>query len=562
MLNAKTKKPFSVFTVIFTLMLLLLAAVPANSSPPSLSSTSPRARIAPATPPVSQITLKVLMHGNPLSGETFLASVKNLKISDSKKILVRNDGHFSLTPAFLIDKDQRGDSALKPIIDFPTSFVCTDNRIVVPNSTQDAVLDYPLDDIRLAATNLAYWLGITVDKVVATGYLQNKKMDVNVFTHCAEMDNAYYSPNENIICLGHLFKKIGSTFLNAAPSSALDADVAVHEFGHAIFHHLSTFTRGTYFSFGNDSLSAVNEGQADFFTYNVLDSTKLAPWFTLVLQTYFQKFEPNKYEKVKDKDCLRELDNDYNLVTDYFGEAHKDGQIFGSLLYDLSQKLGKDRTTKLWVQTISNIKESDSYGDYVRKLLRANNLLFDGKDKQLIENILRGRGFISDNPIKDARIKITKKIIDQPLFMNVVLNTLGVGNPLRKIIMDNLNGDSILDPGECVSIEFKFNNLGDNAHDGVEVFIPTNKLPPGISIKGQTRFYLGSIPAAGSAPSDRNIDLKKLGRAWTLVCADSNYQGNIAGMADTVNNANNVNNTLELFLKSTGEGIKKLNVQL
>ncbi|MFZ8934927.1 MAG: hypothetical protein ACO2ZP_13625, partial [Bacteriovoracaceae bacterium] len=204
------------------------------------------------------LDVSYFVKGNPLiDTNATTSSLDGYFISTDKFKIVRSDYQFEITTAFgLGDPQEDGKPELKPY-EGPEE--------TIYNET----LEFSPSDVRFGASNLTYWLGKTVDKIIELGYLGSKKLNIKVYSHCKDMLNAYYSPVDNVICVGHLHKTLGKDSLEGMASLAWDADVIVHELGHGVYGNLTTMTRNNYVSFGNDMVSAMNEGQADFMAHVV-----------------------------------------------------------------------------------------------------------------------------------------------------------------------------------------------------------------------------------------------------------------------------------------------------
>jgi zinc metalloprotease ZmpB len=115
--------------------------------------------------------------------------------------------------------------------------------------------------------------------------------------------------------------------------AAEDAEVVLHEYGHAI--HFSQ-----NFSFASEEAGAISEGFADYWAVTVSDVVSrslgvpeqeplpcVADWDS----TSYTSTVPH---------CLRRVDLNLHFPADLNGEVHHDGQIWSRALWDIRQALG------------------------------------------------------------------------------------------------------------------------------------------------------------------------------------------------------------------------------
>ena len=114
---------------------------------------------------------------------------------------------------------------------------------------------------------------------------------------------------------------------------AEDAEVVLHEYGHAIHDSQN-------FSFASEQAGAISEGFADYWAVTVSDVVSqrlgvpereplpcVADWDS----TSYTSTVPH---------CLRRIDENLHYPQDLNGEVHHDGEIWSRALWDIRQKLG------------------------------------------------------------------------------------------------------------------------------------------------------------------------------------------------------------------------------
>jgi len=114
---------------------------------------------------------------------------------------------------------------------------------------------------------------------------------------------------------------------------AEDAEVVLHEYGHAIH-----FSQG--FSFASEQAGAISEGFADYWAVTVADVVaKSLGVPELEPLPCVADWDSTSYTTTVPH-CLRRVDTNLHYPSDLNGEVHHDGQIWSRALWDIRQKLG------------------------------------------------------------------------------------------------------------------------------------------------------------------------------------------------------------------------------
>jgi hypothetical protein len=158
--------------------------------------------------------------------------------------------------------------------------------------------------------------------------------------HWDAEDNSLYSPFADALYFG-----------DGGVDDAEDADIIVHEFGHAIQHDQNSvcFPGGDYIPQANEA-GAMGEGFSDylaasFFAKNVgpaLDAACIGEWDS----TSYRDTKPS---------CLRRVDSRKHYPDDLSGEVHADGEIWSAALWDIRPELGARSTDQLVVDHHFNL---------------------------------------------------------------------------------------------------------------------------------------------------------------------------------------------------------------
>jgi hypothetical protein len=128
-------------------------------------------------------------------------------------------------------------------------------------------------------------------------------------------------------------KKNELRFGKGGVDDAEDAEVILHEYGHAI-HFAQNF------SFASEQAGAISEGFADYWAVTVSDVVATAQGVPeLEPLACVADWDATSYTSTVPH-CLRRVDRDLHYPADLNGEVHHDGQIWSRALWDIRQNLG------------------------------------------------------------------------------------------------------------------------------------------------------------------------------------------------------------------------------
>lgn len=188
-------------------------------------------------------------------------------------------------------------------------------------------------------------------------------------------DNAFYQAGLDLLLFG-----------NGGVDDAEDAEVVVHEYGHAV---LDDQVPGLT---GSAEGGAIHEGFGDF----------LAAAFYARISGGFQDtcvadWDATSYS-TDDPPCLRRLDTAKRYPDDMVGRVHADGEIWSAFLWDVRQALGKkpkertDRVLKLLLTSHSFLTDTAEFGDGVAALRTAAKALGQPKWASVVNSAATKRG--------------------------------------------------------------------------------------------------------------------------------------------------------------------------
>jgi Zn-dependent metalloprotease len=216
-------------------------------------------------------------------------------------------------------------------------------------------------------------------------YLQELGFN-NVLNHPIEVnidgetdDNSHYSPGTKSL-----------TFGTGGIDDAEDAEIVLHEYGHAIQDNQVP-------GFGASSeAGAMGEGFGDFLAASFFSDVKpknmkptLGNWDAVA----YSGAEPP---------FLRRLDSNKRYPKDIKGEVHDDGEIWSACLWELRAALGRKPTEILLIAHHFLISRKASFEDAAKALITANKNLNHGANESVIRDVFVRRGILP-NPKRNNK---------------------------------------------------------------------------------------------------------------------------------------------------------------
>jgi Zn-dependent metalloprotease len=217
-------------------------------------------------------------------------------------------------------------------------------------------------------------------------YIQKLGFD-NVLNHPIEVnidgtkeDNSFYSPSTKSL-----------TFGTGGVDDAEDAEIILHEYGHAIQDdQIPGFGAG-------DEARAMGEGFGDFLA-----------------ASFFADFKPQKLRPTvgnwdavaysgDEPPCLRRLDSNKKYPKDLKGEEHEDGEIWSASLWDLRGALGRRKTEKLVLAHHFLLTRKATFESAANALITADKKLHKGKNVDDIKKVFVRRGVLPNAKRKNKR---------------------------------------------------------------------------------------------------------------------------------------------------------------
>ncbi|MGA9773908.1 MAG: M36 family metallopeptidase [Blastocatellia bacterium] len=192
-------------------------------------------------------------------------------------------------------------------------------------------------------------------------------------------DNSHYSPSDKDL-----------TFGTGGVDDAEDAEIILHEYGHAIQDDQVP-------GFGaSQQAAAMGEGFGDFLAASFFADVKpqqMRPTIGNWDATFYSGAEPP---------CLRRLDSNKKFPKDMNGEVHDDGEIWSACLWEMRNAIGRRTTEILVIAHHFLLSRRASFEDAAKALITADKNLNQGSNEKAIRDIFVRRGILP-NPKRNNK---------------------------------------------------------------------------------------------------------------------------------------------------------------
>ena len=241
---------------------------------------------------------------------------------------------------------------------------------LTPDRANEPSLEYNYlrDDPRFEEVMVYYHVDAVGRYLKGLGFdfVDDWQLPTNV--HVNESNNAFYDDSDGSINFG-----------DGGVDTAEDAEVIIHEYGHAI---LDRQVPDIHLGEG----AALHEGFSDFlaasFYTTVSDGfgdTTVFDWAGLEAPEYL----------------TRSVDGHKHYPEDLVGQSHADGEMWSASLWELFEVLGRDGSISLVIESHFYLSSDAEFVDGASALFVADQELNGGVNSDLILGIMEGRGFLT-----------------------------------------------------------------------------------------------------------------------------------------------------------------------
>lgn len=257
------------------------------------------------------------------------------------------------------------------------------------------VYNYPCSDDRFEEVMIYHHVDRTQRLIQSLGFSGASSIINRAIPAHAHFDagcNAYYSEFDNAI---HFFD---GDDINCFVETGEDADVIVHEYGHAIQDDIVPGW-GTAGVLESEQARSMGEGFGDFIAGALNGDACIGGW---ALHEFFPGADK----------CLRSLESpavypaDFNACPNIPGgaeEEHCGGLLWGGALWDLAQALGDDDaarqlTLRLVLQAHFYLSPTATFNDAAAAIRQADLDLYGGTHVSTINAVMSARGLSTGGP--------------------------------------------------------------------------------------------------------------------------------------------------------------------
>lgn len=301
--------------------------------------------------------------------------------------LTFEDGIFYLSDSDLVIKDFAS----------PTVEVITSDT---------AAFDFNRSENGFEDVNAFYHLSNFRNYISAIGFDSLKNFYIEIDTHGAGgADQSFFT---------------GSSTLNiqygeGGVDDAEDADVLIHEFGHALSYHASPES--------NSGLErrSIDEGYCDYFAASYSRSFSEYKWNEI-----FNWDGHNEFWSGRDANTAKHYPEDFSF------EIYASSEIWSGALMDIFDALGKEVCDKIVCASLYFSYVEMTMPQAALNILAAEDLLYDGLYYEIIFSLLHARGLLYGVDIQDEKIS--------PLS---IYNTEGFTLRNEPLIIENLQEEPL-----------------------------------------------------------------------------------------------------------------------
>jgi len=185
-------------------------------------------------------------------------------------------------------------------------------------------------------------------------------------------DNSWYSPHDRSI-----------TFGTGGINDAEDAEIILHEFGHAIQDAICP-------GFGqSQEAAAMGEGFGDYFAASFFAEKKPRRYQTSV--GTWDGVEMTQF----DPPCVRRVDLKLTYESFDHGETadeHDNGQIWSATLWDVRRALGRTIADRIILESHFQLDGFTTFARGARAIIDADRNLYRGRNAEVLRRVFRRRG--------------------------------------------------------------------------------------------------------------------------------------------------------------------------
>lgn len=237
---------------------------------------------------------------------------------------------------------------------------------------------YTRDDDRFEQVMAYYWVTEAQKYIQSLGFgstlrpINMESQDIRINQWGA--DNSFSWDKKDLLKFG-----------KGGVDDAEDAEVILHEYGHAILDSQST----PFGAFGQSpEAGAIHEGFGDYWAVTV--SAVIAPTADLPCVA---DWDAVSYTS-DIPHCLRRVDTDLHYPEDLNGRVHHDGQIWSRALWDIRNALGHVHADTIILEAHFSFPVDATMPEAAAEVVAAAERLYGAADAAAVQAVFEARGIL------------------------------------------------------------------------------------------------------------------------------------------------------------------------
>ncbi len=248
----------------------------------------------------------------------------------------------------------------------------TPNRV----RSADCAFNFTRQDDGFEEVMAYYHINAVQRYIQSLGFVNGKGIlnwPIRVNAHGGREDNSYYDPSPG---------KHDLTFGEGGIDDAEDAEVILHEYGHAIQDAIIP-------GFGQrNEARAMGEGFSDYLTGSFFSKFKKGARKVKIAEWDAKGYQGGPQE------CLRRLDSSKYYPQDMEGDEHSDGEIWSACLWKVKRILGRKKADTVILESHFYLNQYSDFKDGAEAIIIAEKNLFEGKRTKALTKIFTDRGIL------------------------------------------------------------------------------------------------------------------------------------------------------------------------
>jgi hypothetical protein len=239
---------------------------------------------------------------------------------------------------------------------------------------EDLVFDFDRSERGFEETNVYFHIDRTQNFLQEMGFTDVNARRQVVYANGSDEENSWYDPRTRAITAG-----------TGGVDDGEDADVILHEYGHAIHDNIAPG-----FGYRHEG-GSIGEGFGDYLAASiaaslspqVLDPACLGEWDGVAFST-------------DDPPCLRRLDGTKHYPEHMMQEVHYDGEIWSAALWAIRNELGGEEADRVILESQLSYTARTEFEDGVAALLDADRNLTGGQNLGALQRVLYRFGLLRE----------------------------------------------------------------------------------------------------------------------------------------------------------------------